>query len=335
MTVLVTGGNGSVGSHVARQLLQGGDQVVIYDSAPIHPKNNALAEFDPHQLKVEFGNVDDLASVLEVVKKHDVEGIIHLAAVSRPYLANRQPIAALKVNVIGTANILEAGRLLGLQRVIVTSSAGAMGTAKDLVTPRKEDEIELPIAGMYPLTKLACEQLVHTYRQIFHLDASAIRPRNVYGPGFAFLNHPLFILVFEALAGNDVIKGSGGDSTFDYTYVKDLARGFVQLYKGPAPGHHVYNVSAGHLVKVSEIAAIVQDLFPDLTISVGPGGWPGLAEVGREAATETHAPPVMPPLDISRAREDFGYQPQWTLQQGIADWVRWAKTGVVDDAVGK
>lgn len=331
MTVLVTGGNGSVGSHVARQLIQGGDRVVIYDSGPMHPKNNVLAEFSPDQVKVEFGNVDELASVLDVVKKHDVEGIIHCAAVSRPYLANRQPINALRVNVIGTANMLEAGRLLGLQRVIVTSSAGAMGAAKDLTTPRKEDEIELPIAGLYPLSKLACEQLVYTYRELFKLDTAAIRPRNVYGPGFAFLNHPLFVLVFEALAGNSVVRETGGDSTFDYTYVKDLARGFVQLYKTPSSAHHTYNVSAGHLVHVSEIATIVQDLFPDLTISVGPGAWQGLAEAGREAATEVHAPPVMPPLDITRAREDFGYKPQWGLREGITDWVRWSKTGVVDE----
>jgi nucleoside-diphosphate-sugar epimerase len=326
MSVLVTGGTGTIGSNVARLLLSKGKDVVVFDRAAPRPDNTILAGFGD-KLSVEIGTITDLASLFDVVKRHKVEGIIHVAAMLPPIMNNLHPVDALNVNIIGTANVLEAGRILGLGPIIVASAAGVMGRPKDVVTPRKEEDVILPLAGIYPLSKLACEQLVYTYRQLYKTNTSAVRPRNVYGPGAAPRIQPLFEMFFAALEGKDFVRTSGGDSTFDYTYVKDMVKGVVQLYEQKAPPHYVYNLSRGKIVNMSDVAKVMQGLFPKLKIEVGPGAWEGVVEGGKESELTVH-PSVMPPQDISRAREDFGYNPEWDIENGIADWVRWHKTGV-------
>jgi nucleoside-diphosphate-sugar epimerase len=325
MSVLITGGVGAIGSNVARTLLTRGKKVVVYDRAPPAPDNKVLAGLGDN-LQVEVGNITDLASLLDVVKRHDVEGIIHCAGMLPPHMNNLHPIEALNINIIGTANVLEAARILGLGPVIATSAAGVMGRPKDVVTPRKEEDVILPLAGIYPLSKLAGEQLVYTYRQLHKVNASAVRPRNVYGPGSNFRVQPLFEMVFAALEGKDFVRKDGGDSTFDYTYVKDTARGIVQLYECKSPPYYVYNLSRGKSVNMFDVAKVMKRLFPKLRMEVGPGPWEGVVEGGKEFELTIH-PAVMPPQDITRAKLDFGFEPEWDIERGITDWVRWFKTG--------
>ena len=325
MSVLITGGVGAIGSNVARTLLTRGKKVVVYDRAPPAPDNKVLAGLGDN-LQVEVGNITDLASLLDVVKRHDVEGIIHCAGMLPPHMNNLHPIEALNINIIGTANVLEAARILGLGPVIATSAAGVMGRPKDVVTPRKEEDVILPLAGIYPLSKLAGEQLVYTYRQLHKVNASAVRPRNVYGPGSNFRVQPLFEMVFAALEGKDFVRKDGGDSTFDYTYVKDTARGVVQLYECKSPPYYVYNLSRGKSVNMFDVAKVMKRLFPKLRMEVGPGPWEGVVEGGKEFELTIH-PAVMPPQDITRAKLDFGFEPEWDIERGITDWVRWFKTG--------
>jgi nucleoside-diphosphate-sugar epimerase len=328
MTVLVTGGTGAIGSNVARLLITKGKKVVLYDRVPLSPANRVLAGFDG-ELKVEIGNITDMASLFDVIKRHDVRGVIHCAGMLPPHMNNLHPIEALTVNIIGTANVLEAARILGLGPVIVASAAGVMGRPKDVLTPRKEEDVVLPLAGIYPLSKLACEQLVYTYRQLHKVDTTAVRPRNAYGPGFNFRMQPLFEVIYAALDGKDFVRPSGGDSIFDYTYVKDTAAGFVQLYETKAPANYVYNLSYGKGVNMTQVIDVVKPVFPKLKIEVGPGPWEGVVEGGKESELTVH-PAVMPVQDISRARKDFGYSPEWDIERGIPDWVRWLKTGTYD-----
>jgi nucleoside-diphosphate-sugar epimerase len=325
MSILVTGGTGAIGSNVAHMLMEAGKTVVLYDRVAPSPDNNILSGFGD-KLIVEVGNIADGPSVFDVAVKNKVDSIIHLAGMLPPHQNNLRPIEALNVNVIGTAHMLEAARVLGLGPVIVASAAGVMGRPKDVVTPRKEEDVILPLAGIYPLSKLAAEQLVYTYRQLHRMDTTAIRPRNVYGPGANFRIQPLFEMFFAAVEGKDFVRDSGGESTFDYTYVKDMAKGVVQLYNTKSPPYYVYNLSRGQSVKMSEVATVMQKLFPKQKIQVGPGPWEGVVEGGKEFELTVH-PAVMPPQDIGRAKSDFGYAPKWDLEKGLTDWVRWYKTG--------
>ncbi|MBM3345080.1 MAG: NAD(P)-dependent oxidoreductase [Betaproteobacteria bacterium] len=324
MTILVTGGTGLIGSHVVRRLIEDQRDVVALDRLPPPARLNYLAEIQG-RFRFEIGNVADLAQMLDAIKRHRVKGIIHCAGMITD-VASRCPIEALNVNIIGSANMLEAARIMGLGRVVLFSSSSVMGAPADTVTPRSEEEIVLPPTGIYPLSKLACEHLAHTYRELYGVDAIALRPRNVYGPGETRYEHPMPIyrIIFDALAGRDTVRSSGGDSVFDATYVKDAAEGTIRAYDCTTPSYHVYNISKGENTTMFEVCAVIRRVFPERRIEVGPGLWEGVLTRGNQTDL-VYRNSQRPPQDIARARRDFAYSPKWDVDTAIPDWVAWLR----------
>lgn len=323
MSILVIGGTGFVGGYLVKFLVDQGRKVVAYDRLPPIEKDNIL-----HKLKDSFvfksGDVTDLSYLLHVIKEHHVEGVVNCAALVAN-TANEHPIEALNVNIIGSANVLEAARIMGLGRIVLVSSSAAMGAPEDLETPRKEEETVLPAIGVYPLSKLAIEHLVATYRKLFGVSAVAIRPRAVYGPGVT-RHHllPMDQIVREVVKGGPFKQESGADSSFDVTYVKDLAKGLALAYDKRDPKHCVYNISFGQNIKMSSVAKVLKSHFPNQQIELGPGPWPGVLPKGAQTDS-TYRRSQRPPQDIAKAREDLGYSPEWPVERAIPDWVAWLK----------
>ncbi len=328
MSILVTGGTGLVGSNVARLLIEQGREVVLHDRVPLS-EGNVLGDL-AKRTKLILGNVADLAHMLHVIKDNKVKGIVHCASMVSQ-AANEHPIEALQVNIIGSANMLEAARIMDLGRVVVITSSGVMGVHQDLFTPLREEEVQLPLGGIYANCKLAIEQIVHTYRQIYKVDAIAIRPRNIYGPGERRHGHPVptYDVVMAALAGRPIVLATGGDSYFDLTYVRDLARGIILGYDCKAPTYYVYNVSAGANRSMAEVCAVLKGVFPKLRIEIGPGLWEGVIATGAQIDF-TYRSSQKPALDISRARNDFGYVPEYPIERGIPAWIRWMQNQSYD-----
>ncbi|MFC2066073.1 NAD-dependent epimerase/dehydratase family protein [Chloroflexota bacterium] len=326
MAILVTGASGIIGVNITKLLAEQGRNVVAFDRRKLPAKPDILGHVMDY-VTAETGNVVDWSQVLHVIKSHHVNGIIHCAAILGKD-ANRFPLEAININMVGSANMLEAARIMGLGRVLIVSSSGVVGWPKDLVTPRKEEEIVLPSLGLYPLTKLACEHLTYTYRQIYGVDAISVRPRGVYGPAptetaEAHAN-PIWQLVLDAAAGKPIRRETGGDGAWDLTYAKDCAKGIVQAYDCKSPSYHVYNLSYGKNTKISTICGVLKELFPDLPIEVGPGPW-GIDPAKRKPGDLTFESPLRPPQDITRARTDFGFEPEWPVERAIPDWVQWLK----------
>lgn len=327
-TILVTGGTGLIGGNTVRFLAEQGREVVAYDLFP-PPRGSVLADV-LGKFELEIGNITDLSHVLRVIKKHNIKGIIHCAAMlALP--SSEHPIEALQVNIMGTANMLEAARIADLERVVVVSASAVFGGPTDLITPRKEEDIVLPTSAIYPLSKLTCEQLTYVYRTRYAIDAIAVRPHNMYGPYTAEqprVPHvfPIHQIMADAMAGKPIIWKVGGDTLFEPTYVKDFARGVTQAYDCKSPAYYVYNLSLGKNRKLSEVFNIMKSLFPDLTIEVGPGMWEGAIVRGMQVDL-TYRFTQRPPQDITRAQKDFGYKPEWDIERAIPDWVRWLKEG--------
>jgi UDP-glucuronate 4-epimerase len=274
-------------------------------------------------MQLEIGSVTDLSNILRVIKKGKVEGIIHCGAlVGTP--TNQRPIEALQTNIIGSANMLEAARIANLGRVVIFSSSSVMGAPEDLVTPRKEEDTCLPLIGIYPLSKLTCEQVVYTYRQLYKVDTIAIRPRSVFGPGVTRGSLPIVQLIEDVVAKKPIRYETGGDTAFDFTYVKDCARGTIQAYDCKSPKHVVYNVSFGKNRTVFQVRDVLKQLFPNLPIEIGPGLWGGVLKKGAQSDI-TYRMSLRPPQDITKAREDFNFSPEWDLDRAIPDWIRWIK----------
>lgn len=332
MTVLVTGGTGLIGSNVARLLATAHDtDVVVLDRLASPPEGSVLADV-ADRVPFVAGTVTDLSFLIRTIKEFEVDRVVHSAALIAG-TASARPIEALEVNVLGTANVLEAARICGLRRVIALSSSAVMGAPTDLETPRTEEAIVLPATGIYPLSKLALEHLVHTYREIYGVDAAAIRPRSVYGPGPWSVNHPMPVprVIHAVVRGEDVVKPTGADTRFDLTYVKDEAEGIIRaLFHEGQLNHHVYNISYGRNVSMGAVLEILRPLFPDVRIEVGPGLWDGVLPSGAQK-DGVYRSSQRPCQDVTRAREDFGYEPVWPVERAVPDYVRWLTDGTYEE----
>ncbi len=321
--ILITGGNGFIGSNVLRMLVDQGRKVVSYDLSA-YQQSRILTEIKG-KFEVEFGDVTDLSNILRIIKKWGVKGIIHCAGLVTKRSID-SPIETLHVNVIGSANMLEAARIADLGRVIILSSSSVMGAPEDVATPRREEDICLPASGMYALTKLTCEQLVYTYRKIYKVDTLAVRPRSPFGPGVTRGSLPIVSAVEAALEGTPVDYETGGDTGFDFTYIKDLAKGIIQAFDCESPRYHVYNLSFGKNRTVSQAFDVLRRVFPQVPIKIGSGLMKGMLKKGEQIDT-TYRQSLRPPQDITRAMQDFNYKPEWDLDRAIPDWVRWIKGG--------
>jgi nucleoside-diphosphate-sugar epimerase len=323
MSVLVTGAAGNIGSNILRTLLEEGEQVIGYDvtAPPPHSVVYPLLKKFPFVI----GSVVDLPRLLKTIKQHKVQDVIHLAAIMAG--AKERPVETVQVNVMGTVNVLEAGRILGLRRVICTSSFAAAGaTGKDQSRLIPETEYALPVNARdgiapYASTKLMCEELTYMYRAEHGVDAAIIRPARVYGPGLPrgrSAGVPIQAIFEKAIAGEAVSVAQGADTRIDLTYVKDEVRGFILTYRASTLPNWLYNISAGRLYSIGEIATAMKQVFPKTKIEIGPGEWRGIS------ATDPHTGPVRPASDISRARKDLGYEPQFAeLEKALSDYKAW------------
>jgi UDP-glucose 4-epimerase len=322
MSILVVGA-GFVGGNVIRILHERGMKVVGFDVT--RPGPNSVLWNYKDEIEFEIGNLVDLSHLLRVVKDHKIEGIIHTAAITGN-TNNKRPVDALRINVEGTVNVLEAVRIMGLRRAVCCSSGSAAGICKDLKRRVLEDDPPvMPLDSMYAVFKLADEGMIYNYQALFGTSVIACRPSRVWGPGSPPERgkvHCIQYLINEAVAGRSVEMPSGSDTPIDYTYVKDEAEGLIQTYMAKAPKHSLYNMSFGDLRTPVQMAEVLKKVFPKLNFKIGPGVWPGW--VGTDAAVTgpDYQMSLRAALDITRARTDLGYKPH-DLDKTIPDYVRW------------
>ncbi len=172
MNVCVTGGSGFIGSHVVDALADAGHEVTVIDH-----------RVRPHRSDVQFEDVDllDLSSVLAATRES--EQIFHLAAVSNVNYAYKYPVYTTALNVMGTANVLEAARNNGCQRVHLASTVWVYNGAPDGAPADEEVPFHLNGAGhIYTSTKMACEMLCHNYGKLYGLPFTVLRYGIPYGP---------------------------------------------------------------------------------------------------------------------------------------------------------
>jgi nucleoside-diphosphate-sugar epimerase len=258
-------------------------------------------------------------------KERNVEGIIH-TAVLFVNETNERSVDAVRVNMEGTVNVLDAVKIMGLRRAVCCSSAAAGGAKTNLDRHTREDDPPtFPLSGIYPVIKFAVEGLCHNYQTLYGISAIAIRPSRCYGPGIAparihYL--PIDFLVNEAVKGRSIKLETGSDTVVDYTYVKDEAHGIIIAFDVESPTFCLYNISFGELRSVGQIVEVLRKLFPEQTFEVGPGLWQGWISKA-EFKGANYKVAIRSPLDISKAKSDLGYQPQYGIEQGIRDYVRW------------
>lgn len=301
MRVLVTGGAGFIGSHVADRCLRDGHEVVVLDNL----RSGARGQVAPGVEFVELDTRD--ARLAEVIARLRPEAILHFAAQIDVRLSCKDPIFDAEENILSTLRLIEAGLANGLKHFVFASSGGAIyGEASG---PQSEGHPEVPI-NPYGVAKLAVDKYLHAYAMQRGLAGCSLRFSNVYGPRQGAKGEAGVIAVFckrlrEGLA--PIVNGDGLQ-TRDFVHAPDLADAVSRVLAQRATG--LFNLSTGI---ESSILGVARALC---------------AHAGVDPAGIAHAPAISGEqrrsiLDASKAERDLGWTPSTSLERGLGltyDW---------------
>ncbi len=305
--VFLTGGAGFVGASVCRILLNAGHRVAIYDQfvSYVYPLDwvhvdNLTQRMAAIKDRVSIfrGSTRDQDNLRRSLQSFEPNYIVHLAAMPLANMAVDYPEEAVDAVLSGTINLLHQSRdLPELKRLVYVSSSMVYG---DFVrVPAHEDDPKDP-KEVYGSLKLAGELLVRSFGRLYGIDHSIVRPSAVYGPTD---NNRRVIGIFleRALKGEPLVV-KGANQVLDFTFVEDAAHGIVCATLHERASGGTFNITRGEGRAIKEAAEIVAGLVRGTIINIEPAD-PRL--------------PIRGELDISRAREEIGFQPRVSLEEGI------------------
>ena len=311
MTVMVTGGNGLIGSRIIRKLQERGEDVVSFDLAP--PRVNLPLHRHLGDVPFYRGDITQLPHLLEAVNLHGVDCIVHMAALLPPDTEDR-PHFGMQVNIGGTNNVFEVARWTGVQRVVYASSIAVYGVQETFgERPLVEDDLTAPI-NVYGMTKAANDFSAWKYRDRYGLDLRGIRIGTVFGHGRTTGMTGMIggLMVSLPALGQPVAMPFDPGEASPMIHAEDAAEIFVQVALSGGLNHHVY-LTGGHLATIGDMADMVRRFIPEAQITTGQQAVPHvylvdnsrmLADVGYEMA----------PLEvrilehINDAREEAGLE---------------------------
>jgi len=314
MSVMVTGGCGHVGSFVLKELVELGEKPLCYD-VRIPPKGRSELGG-----KVEFikGDVQDITHLLRTIKENGIDRIVHLVSLLTADSQN-DPMRAYGVNVGSMLNVLEAARIMELKRVVYPSSLAVYGrTPKGHPVP--EDHPKAPVS-VYGATKVFNEHLGMTYDERFGVDFVAVRLPVIWGPGLkeygadAFTRGAAankFANIIDKAAREEQAVLTAGSHELELLYVKDAAHAIVLALFAKELDHRVFNAGCGCVISPREFVEIVKKYFPNVSVKI-------------EEGYDYTVVPCGEYLDITRAKEELGYEPKFPPAEAVKDYVHGMK----------
>jgi UDP-glucuronate 4-epimerase len=313
--ILLTGGAGFIGSHVARRLLERGDRLTVLDDFndfydPALKRGNAGAFAGRDGWRLVEGDIRDAALVERLFAEGRFDAVIHLAARAgvRPSLA--EPILYEEVNCVGTLRLLEAARRHGPANFVFASSSSVYGI-NEKVPFAEDDPVDLPISP-YATTKRAGELLCFNYSHLYGLRTSCLRFFTVYGPA---QRPEMAIAKFTDLLarGRSVPLYGTGRTQRDYTYIDDIVEGVVAALD-LAPEFEIFNLGG------SQTTALI-DLVHWIAAELG-------VEPRLEMLPEQPGDVPITFADVAKAGRMLGYSPKVPIREGLARYVAWYRQRV-------
>lgn len=304
MNALITGGAGFIGSNLASRLLADGHRVTVLDNFSSGYRSN-LSVLGGARL-VE-GDIRDAATVGKAME--GAEAVFHLAASVGNKRSIDSPILDAEVNVIGTLRLLEAARSSGVRKFVTSSSAGIFGELKTL--PIREDHAIEPDSP-YGASKLCAEKETLAFGKLYGIETVCLRYFNVYGPRQRFdaYGNVIPIFVFQILAGERLTVFGDGCQTRDFVNVRDVVQANIRAASTPGV-RGAFNIGSGSRIAINSLVR-------------------KLADAARLEPRVQHAPArpgdVRDSLaDIGAARAAFGFEPAVDLDEGLEEYVAWAR----------
>lgn len=312
---LVTGCAGFIASRVCQQLLASEHEVIGLDNLN-HAYDVRLKQWRLEQLRkipnfrfleIDISEPASLDSALDEICPESADplaGVINLAARAGVRASMENPWVYYSSNVVGTLNLLEFCRRRGIRKFVLASSSSVYGDSQQV--PYREDQLVARPISPYAASKQAAETLAYSYHHLHGIDISALRYFTVYGPA-GRPDMSIFRFIRNIAEGTPLTLWGDGSQSRDFTYVEDIARGTIASLR--EVGYEIFNLGSDQPHTLQKVLATLTQLL------------------GREPIIERRpAHPADVPqtwADISKAGRLLDWQPQVTLEQGLANCVAW------------
>lgn len=323
--ILLIGGAGFIGHHLALSLKQNGFEVFIIDGLEV----NSLVSLQDS--RVEFTNrdfyIDTIEERLTLLRSEKIpiyiedardyqrlsravydtqpDAIFLLAAVSHASRANKDPYSTFDHSFRTLENTLDIARVLpNKPQVIFFSSSMVYG---NFMGKSPDEETNCDPRNIYGALKLGGEKLALAYSNVFDFPVTIVRPSALYGPR-CISRRVLQVFIENAMRGSDLVIQGDGQESLDFTYIGDLVAGLQLLLLNEKSYGQVFNLTRGKAQKLIDAAKIVQNKFPDIALFFEE----------RDSLN-----PERGSLDISKARSLLGYKPVHDLTEGLDSYISW------------
>ena len=301
MKILVSGGAGFIASHVSEALLAEGHDVHILDDLSGGRRENVPDSAVFHEMDIRSREAADCMT------EHGFEAFVHHAAQMDVRKSVADPSFDATVNILGLLNIMEAGRRVGLQKVVFASTGGAIYGEPDYA-PQDERHATRPLSP-YGVAKLCSERYLDYYRNQYGISFVALRYGNVYGPRQNPHGEAGVIAIFaeRMLRGQQPVIYGDGLQTRDYVYVDDVAQANLKALRYDRSG--IFNIGTATETSVNDLFDALRDrMAPDLARRHEAGR---LGEQRRSV------------LDFAHARKELGWVPRMALAEGLEETATW------------
>lgn len=306
MTKLITGGTGYIGAELARILVECGEEVVLFD---IVINRYRIADIE-NRLKIVQGDLSNYSQVFNAVKDNNVREIYHLGSMLTN-VSEINPWGSFQTNVIGTYNVLEAARLLEVERMMFTSTFGTYGLLLDEVLT--DVSIQRPVT-FYGCGKLYCEGMGRFYNKKFGLDFRSVRYAQMIGPNVRTPGHWAPPMIEDTIMGkpNECIYAYP-ETAISMIYVRDAARAADMVLRAPQKNIKMMNYNVAgvpEFISAKQLEKILKKRYPGSRITYKPDS--SIKEVGNDFRT-------LKRFDDSYARDEWGWRPEYDSAEAIID----------------
>ena len=311
-TVMVTGADGFIGSHLTEELVKKGEKVKAFCYYNSFGKWGWIDTLDPrikNEIEIFMGDIRDPYGVRTAMQGQDI--VYHLAALIAIPFSYHSPDSYVDTNIKGTLNVLNAARDVGTKRLLVTSTSEVYGTAQYVPIDEKH-----PFQGQspYSATKIGADRLAESFYRSFNLPVTIVRPFNTYGPrqsGRAVIP----TIITQLLSGAKEIRLGSLTPTRDFNYVKDTAAGFMAIADCDKAIGEEINIATGREISIGDLAnELIRQISPDAKI---------VCESERLRPEKSEVNRLLGCADKLRAMT--GWAPAYTFEQGLAETTEWIR----------
>jgi UDP-glucuronate 4-epimerase len=325
MTILVTGAAGFIGFHVARRLMERGDQIVgidnLNDYYSVGLKRDRLDDLAArHGEAFSFTEVDfaDHEALTAGVASRDFDRIVHLGAQAGVRYSIQNPHAYVQSNLVGHLNLMELARHRRSSHLVYASSSSVYG-GNDTLPFRVEDRVDHPLS-LYAATKKADELMSETYANLYRLPQTGLRFFTVYGP-WGRPDMAMWLFTRAILAGEPIEVFGEGNMRRDFTYIDDIVTGIIAALDNPPPDdgqtkaggskgpHRLYNIGNHRSEELTRMIGLIEQ-------ACGRKAERKLMPMQAGDVRDTYA-------DISAIQRDLGFKPSTSIDEGIPRFVEW------------